>query len=141
MLLWLKNQILGIKVLPTTTIIIPHCFGSCNLMQLQRKIKPSENMLEKEKIFFLICSRYGPILRQPFCFFAFFFGMVLVIASCMMLQNFIYCFSLYLPDLIHWIIWSLPLYNHMGFNLGHTWMALWFSLLFVLFCFLILFYF
>ena len=32
-------------------------------------------------------------------------------------------------DLIHWIYVSLPLYNGKEFDLGHTWMALWFSLL------------
>ena len=37
--------------------------------------------------------------------------------------------SLCLPDLIPWIYLSPPLYNHMGFHLGHTWMAYCFSLL------------
>ena len=27
------------------------------------------------------------------------------------------------PDLIPWIYFSLPLYNHKGFDLGHTWMV------------------
>ena len=31
--------------------------------------------------------------------------------------------ALCLSDLIHWIYLSLPLFNHMGFDLGHTWMA------------------
>ena len=31
--------------------------------------------------------------------------------------------ALCLPDLIPWIYLLLPLYNHMGFDLGHTWMA------------------
>ena len=31
--------------------------------------------------------------------------------------------ALYLFDLICWIYFSLPLYNHKGFDLGHTWMA------------------
>ena len=37
--------------------------------------------------------------------------------------------ALYLSDLIPWIYLSLPLYNHKGFDLGHTWMVQWFSLL------------
>ena len=37
--------------------------------------------------------------------------------------------ALCLPELIPWIYSSLPLYNHMGFDLGHTWMAYRFSLL------------
>ena len=32
--------------------------------------------------------------------------------------------ALYLLDIIPWIYSSLPLYNHMGFDLGHNWMAL-----------------
>ena len=35
-----------------------------------------------------------------------------------------------LPDLISWIYSSPPLYNYKGFDLGHTWMTQWFSLLF-----------
>ena len=31
--------------------------------------------------------------------------------------------------LIPWIYLSLPLYNHKGFDLGHTWMVWWFFLL------------
>ena len=37
--------------------------------------------------------------------------------------------ALCLSDLIPWIYLSLPLYNHKGFDLGHTWMVEWFSLL------------
>ena len=40
-------------------------------------------------------------------------------------QFFRHCLS----DLIPWIYLSLPLYNHKGFDLGHTWMVWWFSLL------------
>ena len=35
--------------------------------------------------------------------------------------------GLCLSDLIPWMYFSLPLYNHKGFDLGHTWM-IWFSL-------------
>ena len=34
--------------------------------------------------------------------------------------------ALCLPDLFPWSYSSLPLYNHKGFDLGHTWMAYWF---------------
>jgi len=37
--------------------------------------------------------------------------------------------ALSLSDLIPWIYLSLPLCNHKGFDLGHAWMAYWFSLL------------
>ena len=36
--------------------------------------------------------------------------------------------ALCLPVLMPWIYSSPPLYNHKRFDLGHTWMALWFSL-------------
>ena len=36
--------------------------------------------------------------------------------------------TVYLPEIIFWIYSSPPLYNHKRFYLGHTWMALWFSL-------------
>ena len=31
--------------------------------------------------------------------------------------------ALYLSDLVSWIYFSLPLYNHKGFYFGHTWMV------------------
>ena len=48
-------------------------------------------------------------------------GMVLVTASCRMLQTSVHSPSGTLPDLILWIYLSLQLYNHKGFDLGHTW--------------------
>ena len=53
----------------------------------------------------------------------FFFGMVLITASCTMSQTSIPSSSGTLSDLIPWIYLSLPLYNHKGFDLGHTWMV------------------
>ena len=38
--------------------------------------------------------------------------------------------ALCLPDLIPWIYSSPPLYNHRGFDLGHSWMTYRFSLTF-----------
>ena len=35
-----------------------------------------------------------------------------------------------LSDLIPWIYLSLPLYNHKGFDLGHTWMVCWYLSIF-----------
>ena len=40
-----------------------------------------------------------------------------------MLQTFVHSSSGTLSDLIPWIYLSLPLYNHKGFDLGHTWMV------------------
>ena len=37
--------------------------------------------------------------------------------------------ALYIPELIPWIYLSLPLYIHKGFDLVHTWMVQWFSIL------------
>ena len=46
--------------------------------------------------------------------------------------------ALCLPDLITWIYSSSPLYNHEGFDLGHTWMAYWFSPLSLLLAWILL---
>ena len=47
--------------------------------------------------------------------------MVLITTSCTMLWTSIHSSSGILSDLISWIYLSLPLYNHKGFDLGHTW--------------------
>ena len=58
-----------------------------------------------------------------YSFFNFFFlGMVLITAFCT-LQISIYISSGILSDLIPWIYLLLPLCNHKGFDLGHTWMV------------------
>ena len=65
-----------------------------------------------------------------FAFFHFFFlGMILITASCTMSQNSVHSSSGNLSDLIPWIYLSLQLYNLKGFDLGHTWIVQWFSLL------------
>ena len=59
-----------------------------------------------------------------FAFLHFFFwGMVLITASCTMLQAFVHSSSGTLSYLIHWIYLPIPLYNHKEFDLGHTWMV------------------
>ena len=59
-----------------------------------------------------------------FAFLHFFFlRMVLVTASYTMLRTSTHSSSGTLSDLIPWIDLSLPLCNHKGFGLGHTWMA------------------
>ena len=64
-------------------------------------------------------------LENHFAFLHFFFlGMVLITASCTMSQTSVHSFQApCLSDLIPWIYFSLPLYNHKGFDLGHTWMV------------------
>ena len=63
--------------------------------------------------------------NNHFAFLHFFFlGMVLIIASCIMLWTSVHSFyTLCLSNLIPWIYLSFPLYNHKGFDLGHTRMA------------------
>ena len=61
------------------------------------------------------------------CFF--YLVMVLINASCTLLCISVHRFSGWLSDQIPWIYLSLLLYNHKRFDLGHTWMAYWFSLL------------
>ena len=53
----------------------------------------------------------------------FFLGMVLISASYTMSWTSVHSSSGTLSDLISWIYLSLPLYNHKGFDLGHTWMV------------------
>ena len=65
-----------------------------------------------------------------FAFLHFFFlAVVLITASCTVSRT-SHSSSGTLSDLIPWIFLSLPLYNRKGFDLGHTWMVEWFSLLF-----------
>ena len=53
----------------------------------------------------------------------FFLGMILIPASSTMSQISVHSSSgTLVSDLIPWIYFSLPLYNHKGFDLGHTWM-------------------
>ena len=60
----------------------------------------------------------------------FFFGMVLVTTSCTMLwPPSVVLQALCRSNLIPWIYLSPSLYNHKEFDLGHTWMSWWFSLL------------
>ena len=57
-----------------------------------------------------------------FAFLHFFFlRMVLITASCTMSQTSIHSSPSTLSDPIPWIYLSLPLYDHKGFDLGHTW--------------------
>ena len=58
-----------------------------------------------------------------------FLGMVLISASCTMSRSSVHSSSGTLSDLIPWIYLSPPLYNHKGFDLGHTGMVQWFPLL------------
>ena len=61
----------------------------------------------------------------PSCI-SFFFGVSLVLppVQCYEPPSIVLCT---LPDLIPWIYSSPPLYNHKGFDLGHTWIVWWFS--------------
>ena len=62
--------------------------------------------------------------KKHFAFLHFFFlEMVFITASCTMSWTSIHSSSGTLSDLIPWIYLSLPLYNHKGFELGHTWMV------------------
>ena len=58
--------------------------------------------------------------NNHFTFMRFFF---LIPASYTMSQTSVHNSLHTLSDLIPWIYLPLPLYNHKGFDLGHTWMA------------------
>ena len=70
--------------------------------------------------FYQVFVRHPQTTILPFLHF-FFFGMVLITASCTMSRTSVHNWSGTLSDLIPWIYLSLPLYNHKGFDLGHTW--------------------
>ena len=72
----------------------------------------------------LFSAIWRPSSDNYFVFFHFFFlGMVLITTSYTVSWTSIYNSSDTLSDLIPWTYLSLPLYNHKGFDLGHTWMV------------------
>ena len=72
-------------------------------------------------LFLAICKASSDDHFALLCFF--FLGMVLITASCIMLRTSIHISSGTLSDLTPWICLPLPVYNYMGFDLGHTWIA------------------
>ena len=74
--------------------------------------------------FVVFSAIFKASLDNHFAFLHFFFlRMVLLTASCTMSQTSEYSSSGALSDLISWIYLSFPLYNHKGFDVGHTWMV------------------
>ena len=72
----------------------------------------------------LFTAIYKASSDNHFAFLHFFFlEMILVNASCTMPWISVHSSSGTLSNLIPWIYLSLPLYNHKGFDLDHTWMA------------------
>ena len=84
-------------------------------------------LLFTSPLFTAICKSSSD---SHFAFLHFFFlGIFLIPVSCTVSWTSVHSSSgLCLSDLI-WICLSLPLYNRKGFDLGMTWMVLWFSLL------------
>ena len=81
--------------------------------------------------FFFVC------LFSFFSFFLaflhfFFLGMVLLPSSCIVSQTSVHSLSSTLSDLVPSIYFPLPLYNHKGFDLGHTLMVVIFPTFFIL---------
>ena len=64
---------------------------------------------------------YLSVLLGYFAFLHLFF--LYITACCTVSRTSVYSSSGTLWNLIPWIYFSLPLYNHKGFDLGHTWMA------------------
>ena len=72
-------------------------------------------------LFWTVCK---PSSDSHFVFLHFFFlGMVLITTSYTMSWTSIHSSLGTLSDLIPWIYFSLPSYNHKGFDLCHTWMV------------------
>ena len=73
---------------------------------------------------------FTAICKASLLFLHFFFlGMVLTPVSYTVSWTSIHSSSGTQSDLIPWIYFSLLLYNHKGFDLGHAWMVYWLSLL------------
>ena len=81
-------------------------------------------LISASLLFTAICKAS---LDSHFAFLHFFFlGMVLIPVFCKMSRASFHSSSGTLSDLIPWVYLSPALYNHKGFDLGHTWMVLWF---------------
>ena len=119
-------------------------FSSISLHWLLRKAFFSLLAILWNSIFKWVYLSFSPLLFTSLLFTAickassyshftflnfFFLGMVLIPISCTMSWISVHSSSGTLSDLIPWICFSLPLYNHKGFDLGQTWMVYWFSLL------------
>ena len=97
--------------------------SSCYSLELciQMLISFLSPLLFASLLFTAICKASSD---NHFAFLHFFFlGMVLISASYTISWTSVHSFSGTLSDLIPWIYLSLPLYNHKGFDLGHTWMV------------------
>ena len=73
---------------------------------------------------FLVSAICKALSDNHFAFLHFFFlGMVLISASYTVSWTSLHSSSGTLSDPIPWIYFSLPLYNHKGFDFGHNWMV------------------
>ena len=113
-------------------------FSSISLCWLLRKVFSSHLAVLWDSTFKWVYLSFSPLSftslflaickassDNHFAFLHFFFlGMVLFTASCTVSWTSVQFFRhSVLSDLIPWIYLSLPLYNHKGFDLGHTWMV------------------
>ena len=81
----------------------------------------SSPLLFTSLLFMAICKAFPD---SHFAFLHFFFlGMVLIAVSCTMSGTSVHSSSGVLSDLVPSIYFSVPLYSHKGFDLGHTWMV------------------
>ena len=78
-------------------------------------------LLFTSHLFTAICKASSDS-HHAFLHFFFPLGMVLIPFSCTMSWTSVCSSSGTLSDLVPWIYFSPSLYNHKGFNLGHTWM-------------------
>ena len=98
-----------------------------SLLFCELRLQIGISFLFTSLLFTAICKASS---ESHFAFLNFFFlGMVLIPVSCTMSWTSAQSSSCTLSDLIIWIYLKLPLYNCKGFDLGHTWMVKWFSLL------------
>ena len=83
------------------------------------KTRPGADCLPFTSLHFTAICKASPDSHFAFlCFFS--IGMVLIPVSCTMSRTSIHSSSRTLSDLVPSVYFSLPLYNHKGFDLGHT---------------------
>ena len=127
---WFSNFLEEISSLSHSTVflylfvlITEECFPISPLYSLKLCIQMGISFLSHlpftSLLFSAICKASSD---NHFAFLSLvFLGMVLITAFCTVSQTYVQNSSGTLSDLFPSIYLSLPLYNHKGFDLGHTW--------------------
>ena len=137
---------LSIHLFCCSLLLLHSIFPSIRVFLMSQLFTSGGQSIGASLFFFGTLHSFGYIFPFLPCFLLIFFPQLLVkspetttLLSCCSFPlgwfsslPFVQCYeplfiviqALYLLDIISWIYSSLPLYNHMGFDLGHNWMAL-----------------